>query len=147
MGPGPVHVGSGHALAGLIRMHRADALCASPREQRHPVAAGLAGARLREAADIAAELRRAINRQRNELGRLRSIERRMLPLPGPPPGSQPDDPPPAPAPVTYDRKSYAPDPIGKVTPRADLAPAAAAPARVESFQRVTNLGTRIDVLA
>ena len=65
----------------------------------------------------------------------------------PPVAARLSDEAPAPAPVTYHRKSYAPDPIGKVTPRARVAPPAPGPAPIESFPWVTNLGTLIDVLA
>jgi hypothetical protein len=53
----------------------------------------------------------------------------------------------APAPTTYERKSYAVDPVGLTRPRFDEAPPPAAVAPVEGYLRVTNLGTLLDVLA
>ena len=106
----------------------------SPREQRHPIVSTSADrAQVRQLEYTADRLRSTVLRLRADLARLPEPERD-----------------PAPAPVSYDRKSYAPSPVGRIDPAAaagDELPPPPPPPPIEDHGRVTNLGTLIDVLA
>ena len=117
----------------------------SPRQQRHPVSGDVTKADLRQARLEAADLARRIALQRAELrrGPAQFPRQSARPLPD----LAADEPVSPPAPPTYARKSYAPDPIGAVTPTpANEPPPAEAVTRTVT-DHVTNLGTLLDVLA